>query len=155
MAVDTGIELLDAIINNPMQAILLFGVIIIIRQLFFTHNGLFYDNYRHLKWSLRYDIDRQLENLLEWLERRDKVFQAWVKRTSRKQFLKYELIIWSCIFLPMIIWNEFFPENGQTNLIMLTISIVEYFALMIFAVYRYKKPKQIKKMEESNHETKM
>src|SRR3989304_992090 len=102
--IETGFELLDAIINNPMQSILLFGKIIIIHQIFFKHEGLFYDIYRDWKHNLESEID----NSLSWLERREDTIEGWLKKQTKKQWLKYELTILSCVYLPLLIWDMFF-----------------------------------------------
>jgi len=151
MSIETGYELIDAIINNPIQAIFLFGIPIIIYKLFFTRNGFFGDEINHLKYYWKRDLDQLLENLLDWLDRRDKAYQDWAKQKTKKQFLKYELMIWSCLFMPLIIWNMLSSSELQVNTILFYIMIAEYVGIISFTLYRYKKPKkpkqEIKKIE--------
>ena len=138
----TGFEIIDAIVTNPLEAIGLFGVSIIIYKLLFSRNSIFGDELRRLKWSLKYDLDNQLENLVDWLERRSIVYDAWAKKQTRKSWLKITLILFSCLFMPMIIWNMFLGDRTLvTNQILGYVMIIEYFALMTFAVYRYKHPR--------------
>lgn len=141
MTFETGIDLVDAVINNPMQAIILFGVIIFIRQFFFKQDGFFADEIRHWKWSLKYDFDKQLEKTLDWLDRRDKAYQVWAKKTTRKKFLKIELMIWCSLFVPLIIWNLVFPSDNVIGMIFVYILSSEYIFVMFFSLYRYKHPR--------------
>ena len=137
----TGFEIIDAILTNPLEAIGLFGVSLLIYKLFFTHNGIFNDPIRHLKWSLKYDLDNQLENLVEWLDRRDKAYNEWAKKQTRKKFLKLELIILSSVFIPLLTWNAVFMKKDIINLIFFYVMVTEYIGVMLLSFYRYKHPK--------------
>lgn len=138
MTVDTGYEIINAIINNPIEAIFLFGIVIVIRQLFFTRNGLFHDTVRHWK----YDIERTLDDLFDWLEKKDRDMNAWLKSKTRKQILKYEILVISMIFIPVLIWNVTIPEKSLLNQVFFFVIIGEYVGLIAFLFYVYKKPKR-------------
>ena len=137
-------EIINAIITNPLEAIGLFGVSLIMYKLFFARNGVFNDDIRHLKWSMKYDLDKQLENLFDWLDRRDKAYQDWAKTKTRKQFLKLELMIWGCLFGSMLVWNIFFAERSLINQIFITIISVECIGIIFYSLYKFKHPKKPK-----------
>ena len=137
-------EIINAIITNPLEAIGLFGVSLIIYKLFFARNGIFNDDIRHLKWSMKYDLDKQLENLFDWLDRRDKAYQDWAKTKTRKQFLKMELTIWSCLLGSILVWNIFFAERSTIGMILVTAISIEFIGIFLFSLYRYKHPKKPK-----------
>ena len=137
-------EIINAIITNPLEAIGLLGVSLIIYKLFFARNGILNDDIRHLKYNLKSDLDEQLENLFDWLDRRDKAYQDWAKTKTRKQFLKLELMIWGCLFGSMLVWNIFFAERSLINQIFITIISVECIGIIFYSLYKFKHPKKPK-----------
>ena len=150
MSIETGFEIVDAIVNNPIQAILLFAITYIGFKFFCGCHGFWADMRRDLKfslkWSIQRPIDRQLVHLLDWLERRDIVYNKWAKTKSQKDWLKYSLTIWSCLFLPLLIWNVFFPEflsdKDEISYLLVVILSIEYIGIMTVTVYSYEKRKK-------------
>jgi len=144
--IETGFELIDAIINNPIQSVLLFIIGYVLYKFFCGCR----DN---IFGELRYGIQRSLHwkfvHFLRWLDRRDQAFNKWAQTKTKKDWLKISLTIWSCLFLPLLIWNIFFPsflsDTNEINYLLVTILTIEYVFFVIISIHTYrKKEKEIK-----------
>lgn len=142
--IETGFELLDAIVNNPVQAVILFALAYIGFKFFCGCNGFWAEMRHDLKFELKWKISRpfweKLDDLLNWLERREKKYQAWAKPKSQRYWLLVVITMWSIVFLPMIIWNTIFydiTEGGKFNFWVVLMLSIEYVALVGLTIYRY------------------
>lgn len=151
MTIETGYELLDAIVNNPIQSLVMFGLIFIGYKFFFGCYGFWADLRRDIKYSVKYDFERKLDHFYRWCVRRDNAYTKWAKTKTEKHWLKYSIMLWSSLLIPLMIWNVFFPEE-ETNYFLVTVLIIEYFAMITFSVYSYKKSmkRQIMNGEQRN-----
>ncbi len=147
--IETGFEIVDAVVNNPIQAILLFAIAYIGFKFFCGCHG-FWAEMRHdikfeLKWSIQRPIDRQLDHLLEWLERSDKNYNNWRERTSEKKMLGIKVVIISIVLLPILVWNVI---AGDAQLLLEIILFLEYLFFISVFIKDYKKNR--KKLEIVN-----
>lgn len=140
MSVETGLEILDAIINNPIQAILLFAFLYIGFKFLFGCHGFWADMRHDLTWSSKRRLERTLDNSIEWLEKKCKDYENWSKTKTEKDWLKYSVIGWSCVFPPLLLWNILFPSESEIANIFLNIVLtIEYIGIMAFSIYIYQK----------------
>ena len=68
MTVETGFEIIDAIINNPIEAVGLFGAVIFLYKWFFGCGYTAREN-RH---AIMFELKWKGKEMLRWLERRSK-----------------------------------------------------------------------------------
>jgi len=137
--IETGFEILDAVVNNPIQAILLFAIAYIGFK-FFCGCHCFWAEMRHnikfeLKWSVQKPLDRQLDHLLEWLERSDKNYERWRERASEKKMLEIKIVIISLVLLPILVWNVI---AGDVELLLVIILFLEYLFFISIFIKDYK-----------------
>ena len=142
MSVETGYELLDALINNPMQAVLLFAGIYCIYQFLFQCRGMFADAGRHVKFELECQwrgIDRSLCRALDRFEEWDKNR----KHLTMKQFITIEY----CIYAGMVIYLTYqaitIDHEGMFYFNTVLIGIWS-FLITLSGIHYYRKFKQEK-----------
>jgi len=154
--IETGFELLDAIINNPIQAVLLLAIFYIAFKFLFGCHGFWADMRHSIKFELKYSIqrpvDRKIDNLFEWMERRDQAYNKWAETKTQKYWLKISIALLSCLLLPLLIWNLVFPsflsDTDEINYLLVTILTIEYSVFVWLSFRKYEK--RIK--EKLNHE---
>lgn len=137
--IESGSDILDAVINNPIEAILLFAIAWVGFKFFYGCHG-FWAEMRHdikfeLKCSIQRPIDRQLDHLLEWLERSDKNYDGWRKRTSEKKMVEIKIVIISIVLLPILVWNAI---AGDVELLLGIVLFLEYLFFISIFIKDYK-----------------
>ena len=137
MPIDTGIKLLDAIINNPIQAMALFAILYFGHKFFYSRDGYLAEERHHLKFELNW----QLEKLSDWIIRTLERNERWAEKITKRQWLNYSILIMSIIFIPMILYNILFSERNLSSDFLLTALVMEYVGLILFTYYKYKKQK--------------
>ena len=135
LSIDTGIALLDAIINNPLQTIALLAILFYGHKFLFSREGYLAEERSNIKWRLKW----KLEDFFEWLDRRDKAYQEWEKKLTSKQRFNINFMILTFILIPMTIYNIVFTPKNIVTEILIVILLCEYLTFVILNYISYRK----------------
>ena len=141
MTVETGYELLDALINNPMQSVLLFAFMYCGYQFLFQCRGMFADARHHCKFELEWQwrsIDRSLCNALDRFEEWDKKR----KHLTQKQYMILEYCIYA-VMIVFLIYQALTVDNEVMFFFNTVLLGVWSFIITSTIIHHYRKSKQL------------
>lgn len=103
----------------------------------------------HIKWWFNHDFDR-------WLGKRIDACEKWNSNMTKVKWFIMGVIIFSFVFIPVIVWNFTIPESERSvySEYMIPILFIEYFALigvMAHSLFK-KKSKEIQSHRKVQHE---
>jgi len=146
LSVETGYELLDAIINNPMQSVILFITTYVVYKFFFSCRGFFAELRHDIKFSIKYELKWMLRKLERNLEKTDKKYNDW--RTPKKDLVIYLSVILSTLSwlaLSLFIFNPIDPIEKPLSFGMM-LGVIVFSLIMIGLTL----PKMIRSVQHSN-----
>lgn len=146
MSVETGYELLDAIINNPMQSVILFISTYVAYKFFFSCRGFFAELRHNIKFEIKHELRWQSRKVERWFERTDKKYQEWI--TPKKGvviYLSFMSFILSLLGLNLFIFMPIDPIEKPLSFGMILGIIIFCLIMMGLSI-----PKMIRSVQHSN-----